>query len=304
MRQLDLAGPLIADGAMGTELLARSGGHDLPCRLNLLAPDLVRAVHHEYVSAGAQLLVANTLGASPEEAAAGVRLAREAVAGALADTRAGTRASLFGSLDSSRAPMPFNVLVAGSLSSTPPANEAVVAALADADLLIVETATSLQSLRSAVNAVRRVSSQPLACTLSFDADMTVEGLRPTEVADEVGGLALAAFGYGCGFGPEASRSVMAELRQAAPNAVLIAKPNLGLPNNGAYGVTPRQLAAWARDMAALGVRIIGACCGSTPAHIRAISQALLWRTSTTVRLDFWTGSQEEISKWPKPNWKK
>ncbi|HEX6513349.1 MAG TPA: homocysteine S-methyltransferase family protein, partial [Chloroflexota bacterium] len=65
-------------------------------------------------------------------------------------------------------------------------------------------------------------------------------------------------------------------RAAAPEAVLIAKPNLGLPGDGGcYTVSPAQMAAWAAEMAALGVQIIGACCGSTPAHIRKMAQALI-----------------------------
>src|SRR5437773_11138169 len=101
---------LLADGAMGTELLRRSPGLDRPSSLNLLNPELVLALHREYVQAGARLLMTNTLGATPEEAAAGVRLAREA-----------------------------STFVAGSLTADPLPSPALIQALDEADILILET---------------------------------------------------------------------------------------------------------------------------------------------------------------------
>ncbi|HVA23784.1 MAG TPA: homocysteine S-methyltransferase family protein [Chloroflexota bacterium] len=243
-------GLLIADGAMGTELQARSGKAGPTCLLNLKAPWLVLALHREYLAVGARLLVANTLGASPEEAVAGIRLAREAVGGQRG-------------------------IVAAAVVAEPQPDPALVEALAGADLLLLETVTSLAALDLAVAAVHRYSTQSLLATLSFAEDGALDGLSPTAVARRLQNSELEAWGYGCGFGPEHARRVMAEVRQAAPEAVLIVKPNLGLPRNGAYSVSPAQLAAWAQDMAALGVRIIGACCGSTPAHIRAAAGSLI-----------------------------
>jgi len=142
-------------------------------------------------------------------------------------------------------------------------------------VLLLETVTSLAALRPAVEAVRRQSELPLLCTFSFAEDGTLDGVPPGEVARQVQALELAGFGYGCGFGLEASRPVLAELRDAAPEAVLIAKPSLGLPRDGVYDVSPEQAAAWAADMAELGIQVIGACCGSTPAHTAAIARTLL-----------------------------
>jgi 5-methyltetrahydrofolate--homocysteine methyltransferase len=246
--------PLIADGAMGTELLARSGFDGLPCRLNLLQPELVLGLHREYLAAGAQLLVANTLGATPEEAHAGLRLAREA-----ADSSPQLAIS-----------NPFTnghsgVLVGASLACRHVDAE-LLDAVAEADLLLLETVTSLPDLYAAVE--RAQSRQPLLATLSFDRDGTLHGLTPAAIAGRIGPLGLAGFGYGCGFGPAAARSVLAELRGAAPNAILIAKPNLGLPP---YTITPAQLASWAGAMVSSGIQVIGACCGSTPAHIQALA---------------------------------
>jgi len=250
--------PLIADGAMGTELLARSGFKGLPARLNLLQPELVLALHREYVAAGARFLVANTLGGTPDDVAAGVALAREAAdAFPRACSPAHPLASFLGPTS--------ETIVAASVA--PGATEQTFQAAAGADVIILETLTTAERLES----VRELTSLPLIATFSFLQDRTLAGLTPAEVAARVQPLGLAAFGYGCGFGPDAARQAMAELRDTAPGAVLIAKPNLGPPP---YTITPDQLAGWATDMASLGVQVIGACCGSTPAHIRALGRIM------------------------------
>lgn len=231
---------------MGTELRARSGFAGLPARLNLTEPELMLTLHREYVAAGARLLVANTLGGTPEEIAAGVALAREAAVPSPSLSHHGGRGTF----------------VAASISSPDE-----LAAADEADVVIFETLTSLRVLERATR-----GAKPVLATFSFGADGRLDGLRPAEVARRVAGLGLAAWGCGCGFGPPAAARVLAELRQAAPEAALIAKPNLGLPP---YAITPAQMAAWASDMAELGVKIIGACCGSTPAHIRAMAGALV-----------------------------
>ena len=233
---------------MGTELRARSGFTGLPARLNLSQPELVLGLHREYVAAGARLLVANTLGGTPEEIAAGVALAKQAAAGVPSPglSHRGGR----------------GILVAASISHLDD-----VAAADEADLVVFETLTSLEVLEDVLR-----GGKPVLATFSFGADGRLDGLTPAEVARRVADLGLAAWGYGCGFGPEAAARVLAALRQAAPEAVLIAKPNLGLPP---YAITPEQMAAWAGDMAALGVTILGACCGSAPAHIRAMAGALV-----------------------------
>ena len=242
---------LLADGAMGTELLRRSPGLDRPSSLNLLNPELVLALHREYVEAGARLLVTNTLGAT-----AGVRLARS--------VPLPSQGERLGEGTSSE-----RLIIAGSLAAQPSPTPALIEALAEADVVLLETVTSLAALEAAVAAIRQLSPKPLWATLSFDCEGRLEGLTPSEIVRKL--PPIDAYGYGCGFGPDAAHPVLQELRAAAPQATLIAKPNLGLPP---YDVSPAQLASWAEDMARLGVDVIGACCGSTPAHIRAVAGRL------------------------------
>jgi len=230
-------------------------GTALPSRpaqaLNLTRPDAVFALHRAYVEAGARLIVTNTIAAFDDEAAceAGVRLARKAAE--------------------------HDVIVAGSLPAvpgrTPQSCQRQVRALAAADLLLVETVRSLAALRETVQAIRAVATIPIACTVSFDEDGRLEGRRAGDVAHDLSELGLAAFGYGCGFGPEQALLVMVEMRDAVPNAILIAKPSAGVRMTA----SPAALGRWAKAAVASGIQVIGACCGSTPAHIRAISEALI-----------------------------
>lgn len=241
-------GSIVADGAMGTVLMGRVPGTERPSSLNLERPAIVRGLHAEYVAAGADLLMANTLRATPEEAAAGVRLAREAAGQGL--------------------------MVAGSLAADPPPTVDLVEALGLADVLLLEAVTSLALLGPALEAIRSVSDIPVWATFSVGQDGRLDGLEASEVAARLRTEDVAAFGYGCGWGPDHARPFVAALRRAAPEAVLIAKPNLGLPVDGVYAVTPLQLADWASDMRQLGVQGVGACCGSTPDHIRAVAGRL------------------------------
>lgn len=236
--------PLLADGAMGTELRARSSFAGLPSRLNLTHPELVLALHREYLAAGAQLIVANTLGGTAEEIRAGIDLARQA---------AGEKGS-------------GESMVAASLASPDQLPAADVA-----DAVIFETLTSVSPLEAA----SRRCDKPLLATFSFGQDGRLGDLAPRELAGVAQRLGLYAWGYGCGYGPAHATMVLADLRQAAPEAVLIGKPNLGLPHEGTYAITPGMLATWASNMARLGVQIVGACCGSTPAHVRAMASTLV-----------------------------
>ena len=263
---------IVADGAMGTRLIARTGFNGLPAELNLAAPQAVLALHREYVEAGACLLLTNTLRATPEAASAGVALAIQALHSERSEGSSLRSAAVAGGQDASPPASPPNhMLVGASLAAAPAPTEDLVEALAPADLLILETVTSLAALEAAVQAIRGVTNKPIWATFSFDANAKLDGRAPADVARNAQRLNLAAFGYGCGLGLGAARQVLAEFRKAAPAATLVAKPNLGLPRDGRYDVTPDETANWARDLTELRIDVIGLCCGSTPAHIRAIA---------------------------------
>jgi 5-methyltetrahydrofolate--homocysteine methyltransferase len=148
------------------------------------------------------------------------------------------------------------------------------------DVLWIETMSDLQEVQAAVAACRQVAPNvPVVTTMTFDTKgRTMMGVRPEQAAAAMLALGVAAGGANCGNGPDEIEDVIAKMHAAQPGMVLVAKSNAGRPRleNGraVYDATPADMAAYARRVRAAGARIIGACCGSTPAHIAAIAGAL------------------------------
>jgi methionine synthase I (cobalamin-dependent)/5,10-methylenetetrahydrofolate reductase len=278
-------GPLLSDGAIGTELFAHGVTGARVHLANLEHAETVRAIHLDYLRAGSELIQANTFLANPLKLAAlgagerveelnraGVALAQEArrltgqdvwVGGSIGPL--GREAVSVGALDAAGAHNAF-------------AQQAAVLADAGVDLFVLETFTSLAEARLAVAAVRSVSGLPLVCQLTF----TEEGLTPAGDSPEETALALAALnadvlGANCSVGPDLVRRV-AERMGAVTAAPLSAQPNAGLPTyiDGAlrYVTGPQYFAESARQMAEAGAVLLGGCCGTTPAHIAAARDAL------------------------------
>ncbi len=107
---------------------------------------------------------------------------------------------------------------------------------------------------------------------------TVMGVSAAQAAATLSEWGVAALGANCGTGPQEVEEVLAQMRETAPEAVLVAKPNAGLPRlvrgRTEFDATPQLMAEYAQRFARLGVTIIGACCGSTPQHIAAMARAL------------------------------
>lgn len=286
-------GPLLCDGAMGTVLLARGAPSMHPFdELNLSDPRLVGGIHREYIAAGAEVIQTNTFGANrmrlePHGLAdrvreinlQGVKIARDAreVAGE-------------------------NVFVAGAIGPLGKSPTAVrdiapreVSAIfreqaeglleGGADLLILETFGDVEELALAVAAARSACDLPVVAQLTFDEDgRTVAGQSVTEAWALLRGLDIQVFGANCGLGPQATLETVEEMARLASGAPLSAQPNAGLParvgGRFLYGAGPDYFADYARRFAAAGVALIGGCCGTTPAHIRAMSDALGVRHET------------------------
>lgn len=281
---------LVCDGAMGTMLHAAGNSLDraLP-ELNLSKPDAVRTVHDSYVDAGVDLILTNTFGAGRLRLAAhgneenvaeinraGVLLAREA-----AKASQGT------------------VLVGGSIAPAVSASqrlripaaqriEAVreqVAALADAgvDLLVFETFGYLDELVEAVQVAAEISDLPILAQATFTTDgYTPGGETPRDVASALKALPIAALGANCTVGPQRMLSIVEELRRAT-TLPISAQPNAGLPRRTPgqrfeYNLDHDYFARYARRCVAAGASIVGGCCGTTPAHLRAVTAAVAQRT--------------------------
>jgi 5-methyltetrahydrofolate--homocysteine methyltransferase len=148
------------------------------------------------------------------------------------------------------------------------------------DVLWIETMSDLNEVRAAVAGARRAApGLPIVATMTFDTrGFTMMGVSPAEAIEALGALGLAAAGGNCGNGPGEIEAVIYAMREARPDMPLIAKSNAGMPEivdgQAVYSGTPEVMADYARRVRALGATIVGACCGSAPAHVRAMHHAL------------------------------
>jgi 5-methyltetrahydrofolate--homocysteine methyltransferase len=278
---------IVLDGAMGTMLMAAgltSGAS--PEEWNVLHPERVRAVHRQYIAAGSNIILTNSFGGTRfrlklhnlQERV--IELNRAAAANARAEADAAVH----------------RVLVAGSMGPTGELLEPLgemryadaVAAFAEqtqglvtggVDLLWIETMSDLREVQAAVEGIHSVTDLPVCATLSFDTrGRTMMGVTPAEAVRELSRLGLAAVGGNCGNGIAEIEGVIANMHREAPDVLLIAKANAGIPqwinNELIYDATPEVMGRYALRVRALGASLIGGCCGNTPAHIRAIAEAV------------------------------
>ena len=286
MNRLDTllaSGPVLFDGAMGTQLYARGvdAGRCLE-ELNLADPLLVRSIHRDYIAAGAEVIETNTFGANRfrlgehylelqlgEINLAGARLAVEA------RNASGRPVLVAGSVGPLGRPLePIGAIKLSSAERI--FREQVEALLAGGvDLLILETFTALRELELAVRVAREVApSLPVLAHLSFDDEALS---RSSEAAQQVVRtllpLGVAAIGANCGSGPEAALEIGTQL-VAAGAPVVSVMPNAGLParvgGRLVYTAGPEYFAGYAERFLAAGVRVIGGCCGTAPEHIAAM----------------------------------
>ncbi|HEY6347363.1 MAG TPA: bifunctional homocysteine S-methyltransferase/methylenetetrahydrofolate reductase [Bryobacteraceae bacterium] len=294
---------LVADGAMGTMLLAK-GVSSARCleELNLSLAALVRDVHREYARAGADILETNTFGANRKRLAvfglggigsgieakvrqinrAGVRIAREAARAARGDSAyepfvagvvgpLGVRLAPLGSTGAEEARAIFREQI-----------EALVAA--GVDLLMLETFRDLTELGEAILAAREAAGPDLAIAahLSIEDDGSLaDGSPPQEFTRRLDSWPVDIVGLNCSSGPRAILETV-EKMAAWTGKPLSVLPSAGLPvavdSRNVYLCSPAYMANYARRFFRVGVRIVGGCCGTTPEHIREIrGQALVFQ---------------------------
>ena len=272
--------PLVADGGMGALISGAVPGLRCPEEANLRAPESVVAVHTSYIAAGAELIETNTFGANRRKLAralledafeeinsAGVRLAREAREVAGRDVFVAGSIGPLGELEV------FDPSEHGSLYAA----QARVLEGRGVDLFMVETFFDLEELVVAVEAVRSVSSLPLVALLTFDDDAEITGGVGAEAAARrLAALDVAAIGTNHGAGPTVALRALREMRDLG--VPLAALPNIGLASLAGGRVvyphsTPDYFAEFAVQAVGLGARIVGGCCGTTPAQIEAIREA-------------------------------
>jgi homocysteine S-methyltransferase len=281
-----MRGPLLCDGAMGTLLYERGVPYDR-CfdALNLFERERVLNIHLDYLRAGAEVIETNTFGANAVKLDAhgfgrrlrdvnwhGAKIAKEArdifgqavwIAGAVGPL--GKPLAPFGRITPAAAGEHFraqiDALVEGGV-----------------DLLILETFTDLQELLTAVRAARAACDLPIVAQMSFTEDgRTRYGHGPSEVVAALAGVGADVLGANCSVGPVPMLEVIQQMAVLA-RMPISAQPNAGFPTlvDGRYLYlsSPDHMAVYARKMVEAGAALIGGCCGTTPAHVAAIGQAI------------------------------
>ena len=308
--------PVLADGAMGTVLYARgvivSRCYD---ELNLADPNLILAVHEEYLQAGAEILETNTFGANrfrlarhglagkmAEINAAGVRLARQAVE--RLQEKQGPNAEAAAWVAGSVGPLGVRLEPLGKtgLDEARAAFAEQIAILAEngVDLLLVETMPALNEAREALKAAKEVAPHlPVVVMVTVDDESEcLDGASPAQAAALLTEWGADAVGVNCSTGP-ASVLTAAEAMRAATALPLAAMPNAGLPRaidgRNVYLCSPEYMASFARKAVAAGVQMVGGCCGTTPNHIRAMRAAIRAMDEEQTRVTV-TGAAPEVSR--------
>jgi 5-methyltetrahydrofolate--homocysteine methyltransferase len=282
--RLSQDGILIADGATGTTLQKAGLPSGMaPERWNLENPDAIRALHRGYVEAGADLILTNTFGGSRlrlEMEELGDRVYEINLAAArLAREIAGDRVLVLGDMGPTGQLMEPMGTLTYDVALDVFAEQAGALADGGADAILVETMSDLNEAKAAVEGARRATDLPILVTMSFDTHgRTMMGVKPEDAARELWGMGVDAVGANCGRTLSENLEAIRQMREALPEATLMAKPNAGLPrmegSESVYDVTPEIMAEYAEKFAALDVKIFGGCCGSTPGHIRAASDTL------------------------------
>lgn len=279
---------ILADGGMGTLLLALGLGRGVaPEMWNIEQPKQVRKIHRDYIAAGAQIILTNSFGGnrrrlSYHDLSERTRELNRAAAqvARLEAEAAETSVLVGGSMGPTGALMePLGDLTFEGVKST---FEEQAGALIEGgvDVLWVETMSDLQEVLAAIEGCRAVAPDfPIVATMTFDTHgHTSMGISPQAAMEALGGLNLVAIGGNCGNGPAEIEAVIEIMHKANPDVMLVAKSNAGAPrmegDRQVYDASPEIMAEHALRVRDLGARIIGACCGSTPEHVRAMAHVL------------------------------
>ncbi len=277
-------GLVVFDGAMGTMLQRHMAPGALPETLNLTHPEAVTAVHLAYLNAGADVVETNTLNANRIKVEkTGHRVDEVIRAAVLCAQKAVEQSGKEGYVALSMGSLGVMIEPLGDLPFDEAydiyAEMARAGEQAGADLILIETVTDLHEIKAALMAAKQQTKLPVAVTLTFFANGKL--LTGADVATSVAVIeALGAdiIGLNCGLGPKQMLGLADELRAATSLPILI-NPNAGLPKlvdgESVYAVAPDEFSDDDALLVQKGARLIGGCCGTTPAHIRALKRRIV-----------------------------
>jgi methionine synthase / methylenetetrahydrofolate reductase(NADPH) len=276
---------LIADGAMGSMLHEAVGTQRCFDELNATEPEAVFRVHQAYIEAGAHIIETNTFGANHFKLAPlglgdevqrlnsrGVKIAREARESAAREVLIAGSMGPLGRGVQSRHPEPGEIQDIFH-------EQALALEERGVDFYILETFAYIEELLLAIDAIRSFSGLPIVAQLTYSEEGTTYGdVRPADAAAQLKNKNVQVIGANCTLGPQALLPILQELA-AVDDLRVSGMPNAGFPKREGDRIvyprsSPEYFALFAREAAALGVSILGGCCGTTPAHIRAMADAV------------------------------
>lgn len=280
--------PIVFDGAMGTLLHERGVDID-ECfdELNLLDPAAVGEIHRDYIAAGAEVIKTNTFGANrtklerhglddrvAEVNAAGVKLARRVVEASFKDVMIagdigplGLPLAPFGHIQPEEAYEIYR-------------EQARALIEAGVDVILIETMVDLYAVREAVRAVHAVDeTMPVIGSMTFTRDRrTLLGDTPQEVAEQMASFGVDVIGVNCSGGPAQLLRILKQMKAAVPDGRFSVMPNAGFPERVGgrimYPAGPDYFKDYALAFWSAGANVIGGCCGTTPAHVNVIANAI------------------------------
>ena len=288
LERLNTGEIMVADGATGTNLQDMGVKAGTPPEdLVMDDPDTILKLETAFVEAGSDIILTCTFGGTAlrmkeskyadraqEVNVRAVKLARKAAS-------KGENVLVAGSMGPTGALMkPFGPLTPEEVTATY-AEQAKALAEGGVDLLLIETMFAFDETDAAFEGARSVTDLPIVVSFSYDRGVaTMMGVKPKKVIGKYQEMGAALVGANCGTTLENMEKIITEYGETAPDFPLWAKPNAGLPrmdvetNIATYDVTPEEMGEYARKYVALGARVVGGCCGSTPEHVAGIVKAV------------------------------
>ncbi|MBE6861038.1 MAG: homocysteine methyltransferase [Ruminococcus sp.] len=268
---------VILDGGLGTMIQA-SGvevGH-IPEILNITHPDTIIDIHRQYVESGSDIFCTNTFGANSYKLKDSGYTVDEIIRAGVANAKKAADGKALVALD--LGPIGQLLEPTGTLTFEEAYDcyKEMILAGSEADLIAIETMTDIYEVKAAVLAAKENSDKPIFCTMTFEeSGRTFTGVSVECMATVLNGLGVDAIGVNCSLGPDTLLPIAEKLVKLTGLPVIM-KPNAGLPDpvTNKFNVGADEFAESAAELAKLGVKIFGGCCGTTPAHIKALKEKL------------------------------
>jgi len=290
LERLNAGEILVADGATGSNLQKMGlKARQAPEDLIIDNPEILMDLESRFVKAGSDIILTCTFGGTrmrmkdskyqdraPEVNIRAVELARKAAAAAgRSDVLvAGSMGPVGGLIK------PYGPLEADEVKATF-AEQAKALTEGGADLLVIETMFAFEETNAAFEGAKSVSDLPIVVSFSYDrGTRSMMGVKPKDVMKRYTEMGATVIGANCGTTLENMEAIITEYAKTVPNFAMWAKPNAGIPRmdieteQAIYDMGPEDMANFAKKYVALGAKIVGGCCGSTPEHIAAIAKAV------------------------------